>query len=270
MFEPVPLNKPEFNKDNLMAYLVYQRMLFIPIKYSFYFEQYCKSKNIGEDELRKELGISPIGEDKNYKVVSNMWFNPAAFSKEPENTLFYSSVITYQKLWTIIKEANSTITGLLQTTNYNQFSGYDTRNPLQQVNRKDIHFNIGELKKALAKHEVNLLEFFPIGVNSNLEIITGENIFIAAKELGLDIYYTIIDDFLIDKLKMFYEIGHYYGKGIGSTPKYFQKSIKPKVPIRLSWDNNKSNYSNKDYHGFNQDAIDSAFEGDAENCWNVD
>lgn len=71
---------------------------------------------------------------------------------------------------------------MLKTSDYNLFKPHKSNRPLDPTNLKKI-------RKSIEMN--NLLEFRPILVNSNYEIIDGNHRFHVAKELGLPLYYQV-------------------------------------------------------------------------------
>lgn len=75
--------------------------------------------------------------------------------------------------------------GISRSTDYSQFK-------FMEANREQSRGHVELLKKAF--EEVgNLTRVQPILVNDNFEIIDGQHRFIACKELGLPIYYTLVE-----------------------------------------------------------------------------
>jgi hypothetical protein len=68
------------------------------------------------------------------------------------------------------------------TTNYDQFKLREDNRPIDQA-------HLRKLKLSIASR--NLLELRPIIVNEDLEVMDGQHRLEAARQLGLDIYYTV-------------------------------------------------------------------------------
>lgn len=77
---------------------------------------------------------------------------------------------------------------MIKTTNYDQFTFRD--------DNRDKGVDPHHLKKIIESiRSVNMLEFRPICVNKEMEVIDGQHRLMAAKELGVEIYYQIKKDF---------------------------------------------------------------------------
>ena len=79
------------------------------------------------------------------------------------------------------------MTTTLSTTNYEMFTFRDD-------NRQGIKlWHVEKLKKSISAK--NLLYMAPISVNKDMQIINGQHRYLAAKELGVPLYYIIQEDF---------------------------------------------------------------------------
>lgn len=82
---------------------------------------------------------------------------------------------------------------ILKTTDYSIFKGI--------IGNRSIHEpNIERLRRSLEKR--NMLSANPIIVNEHMEVVDGQHRLLAAKELGLPIYYTIVDAAGLDEIQM--------------------------------------------------------------------
>lgn len=84
----------------------------------------------------------------------------------------------------------------IKTTNYSLFK-FRNDNRDGGVKRAHVH----KIKTSIRQR--NLLEFMPIVVNDQFEIIDGQHRCVAAKELGLPIYYVIQPNFKIADIPLF-------------------------------------------------------------------
>jgi hypothetical protein len=82
---------------------------------------------------------------------------------------------------------------IYSTTNYSLFKKI-------LGNRETVHGHVKSLLESIA--EDNMLEYFPIIVNENMEIIDGQHRLEAAKQLGLPIYYEIKHNAGINTVKL--------------------------------------------------------------------
>jgi len=89
------------------------------------------------------------------------------------------------------KEYNSL--GIYETENYNKFNFIN-------VNRKISREHVNHLKKSILTN--NMLHAKPIVVDQQLNIIDGQHRFIAAKELGVKIYYAIVNGYEEDIISL--------------------------------------------------------------------
>jgi hypothetical protein len=76
------------------------------------------------------------------------------------------------------------------TTNYGQFR-------YLQANRDRNRAHVERLKQAISDNP-QIMEVMPILVNENMEIIDGQHRFLAAKELGMPVTYTMVPGLTVD------------------------------------------------------------------------
>lgn len=92
--------------------------------------------------------------------------------------------------------------GIRSTTNYDMFK-------MHPAGRKISKKHLGDLTESIKKQ--NHLDCSPILVNLNLEIVSGQHRFLAAKQLGVTIYYAIRDS---GESQMRQIMGHFSGPSI--------------------------------------------------------
>ena len=80
---------------------------------------------------------------------------------------------------------------LQKTNNYNQFKFIDT-------NRELYHPHVENLVKSIGRR--NLLRYIPILVDKNMKVLDGQHRLMAAKKLGVDVHYLVIDDLTMEDI----------------------------------------------------------------------
>lgn len=95
------------------------------------------------------------------------------------------TTITEWKVATTIKTPR-----ILTTTDYDQFQFLPENRPVAEINQALM----------AAIQSKNLLHLYPIVVDSHMNVIDGQNRLVAAKNLGLAIYYIIDDDVAVDDI----------------------------------------------------------------------
>lgn len=114
-------------------------------------------------------------------------------TKNPDKSNYYAWIKEKISLYYLLNFKNKEVVmkdatdkTIYCTTDHNKFS-------LLKYNRKIDQNNVYNKKKAILRK--NQLETNPIKVTKNMEVIDGQHRLQAAKELGLPIYYMIVDDF---------------------------------------------------------------------------
>jgi ParB-like nuclease family protein len=107
-----------------------------------------------------------------------------------------------------------------KTKNYGQFK-------FREDNREGVHKpHVERLKQSI--NAKNMLEWTPILVNKDMEIIDGQHRLMAAKELGVDIYYKINEDMQANQMILLnisksWTIGDYMNYYCKNDYKEYQK-----------------------------------------------
>lgn len=164
------------------------------------------------------------------------------------------------------------MTQIQKTNNYDMFKLRQLNDNRESISPKRVQ----ELVDSISQK--NLLEYRPIVVNSDMEVIEGQHRFLAAKQLGVDIYYQVKEDFqatdilLMNNAKA-WSIADYLNFFVkNGYPEYiklneFMKKNQLNLIITLSMVMPRSRQATQLFKEGKFKFVEEEFGGDLETCW---